>query len=42
MDNKEENQIDKVIEEIKERQKFSLMDKKKTINEIHLDEERGY
>lgn len=41
MDNKEENQIDKVIEEIKERQKFSLMDKKKTINEIHLDEERA-
>lgn len=41
MDNKEENQIDRVIEEIKERQKFSLMDKKKTINEIHLDEERA-
>lgn len=39
MDNKELNQIDKTIEEIKEKQKFSLTEKKKTLEEIHLDEE---
>ena len=39
MDNKEVNQIDKTIEEIKEKQKFSLTEKKKTLEEIHLDEE---
>ena len=35
MDNKELNQIDKTIEEIKEKQKFSLTEKKKTLEEIH-------
>lgn len=41
MDNKDLNQIDKTIEEMKEKQKFSLMEKKKTLNEIHLDEEEN-
>lgn len=39
MDNKELSTIDKTIEEMKEKQKFSLGEKKKTLNEIHLDEE---
>lgn len=39
MDNKKINQIDKTIEEIKEKQKYSLTEKKKTLEEIHLDEE---
>lgn len=39
MDNEKINQIDKTIEEIKEKQKYSLTEKKKTLEEIHLDEE---
>lgn len=39
MDNEKINQIDKTIEEIKEKQKYSLTEKKKTLEEIHLEEE---